>query len=135
MLRYLSSKEGKKYFDFLSAYSAVNQGHVHPKILKTFIEQAQTLTLTSRAVFNNKLGVIYKKLHDVFGYEKALLMNSGVEAGESAIKFARRWGYDVKKVEPNKATVLFAKGNFWGRTIAACASSDDPERYKNFGPF
>lgn len=79
--------------------------------------------------------MIYKKLHDVFGYEKALLMNSGVEAGESAIKFARRWGYDVKKVEPNKATVLFAKGNFWGRTIAACASSDDPERYKNFGPF
>lgn len=110
----------------MSAYSAVNQGHVHPKILNTFIEQAKTLTLTSRAVFNNKLGVIEKKLHDVFGYDKALLMNSGVEAGESAIKFARRWGYEVKKVEANKATVLFATGNFWGRTIAACASSDDP---------
>ena len=128
-------KKGKKYFDFLSAYSAVNQGHCHPKILSTFLDQAQTLTLTSRAVYNNRLGVIEKKLCDLFGYQKALLMNSGVEAGQSAIKIARRWGYATKNCEPNKATVLFANGNFWGRTIAACASSDDPERYGEFGPF
>ena len=121
--------------DFLSAYSAVNQGHLHPKIMKTFLEQAQKLTLTSRAVHSNLLGQAEMKLAKTFGYDKVLFMNSGVEAGESAIKFARRWGYAVKKVEPNQATVLFAKGNFWGRTIAACASSDDPERYLNFGPF
>jgi ornithine--oxo-acid transaminase len=121
--------------DFLSAYSAVNQGHVHPKILKTFIEQAQKLTLTSRAVHSNLLGLAEKKLHDMFGYDKTLFMNSGVEAGESAVKFARRWGYVNKKVESDQATVLFAKGNFWGRTIAACGSSEDPERYHNFGPF
>jgi ornithine--oxo-acid transaminase len=126
---------GKTYIDFLSAYSAVNQGHLHPKILKTFLEQAQKLTLTSRAVHSNLLGQAEKKLATMFGYDKVLFMNSGVEAGESAIKFARRWGYDVKGVEPNQATVLFAKGNFWGRTIAACGSSDDPERYHNFGPF
>lgn len=93
------------------------------------------MTLTSRAVHNNLLGLAEKKMHDIFGYDKALFMNSGVEAGESAIKFARRWGYINKKVPPNQATVLFAKGNFWGRTIAACGSSDDPERYVNFGPF
>lgn len=113
----------------------MNQGHCHPKILKAFVEQAQTLTLTSRAVYNNRLGAAEKKLHDIFGYDKALLMNSGVEAGESAVKFARRWGYEAKGVAANQATVLFAKGNFWGRTIAACGSSDDPERYRNFGPF
>lgn len=113
----------------------MNQGHCHPRIVKAFVEQAGQLTLTSRAVYNNKLGLIEKKLHDIFGYDKALLMNSGVEAGESAIKFARRWGYETKKVEANKAAVLFAKGNFWGRTIAACGSSDDPDRYRNFGPF
>lgn len=99
------------------------------------MEQAKKLTLTSRAVFNDQLGVVEKKLHDIFGYEKALMMNSGVEAGESAIKIARRWGYASKGIPQNKATVLFATGNFWGRTIAACASSDDPERYENFGPF
>ena len=99
------------------------------------IEQAKTLTLTSRAVYNNRLGALEKRLHDIFGYDKALLMNSGVEAGESAVKIARRWGYATKNAQPDKATVLFAKGNFWGRTIAACASSDDPERYQDFGPF
>lgn len=121
--------------DFLSAYSAVNQGHVHPKILDTFIEQSKKVTLTSRAVHNSMLGLAEQKLHQVFGYDKALLMNTGVEAGESAIKLARRWGYRVKGIPSNSATVLFAKGNFWGRTIAACASSDDPERYQDFGPF
>lgn len=131
----LMCDSGKKYFDFLSAYSAVNQGHCHPRILSAFLEQSKKLTLTSRAVFNNRLGKLEEKLHQIFGYEKALLMNSGVEAGESGIKLARRWGYMVKNVKPNEATVLFAKGNFWGRTIAACASSDDPERYADFGPF
>lgn len=128
-------KLGKRYFDCLSAYSAVNQGHVHPAILQTFVEQAHKVTLTSRAVYNDRLGLAYEKLADVFGYGKALLMNTGVEAGESAIKFARRWGYRVKQVPPNQATVLFARGNFWGRTIAACGSSDDPDRYRDFGPF
>lgn len=104
----------------------MNQGHCHPKILKTFISQAQRLTLTSRAVYNNRLGKIEEKLNKIFGYQKSLLMNSGVEAGESAIKIARRWGYAAKKIPQNSATVVFAKGNFWGRTIAACASSDDP---------
>ena len=127
--------EGKKYMDFLAAYSAVNQGHLHPKILNTFIEQSKKVTLTSRAVHNSVLGLAEEKLHQVFGYDKALLMNTGVEAGESAIKFARRWGYRVKKIPSNSATVLFAKGNFWGRTIAACASSDDPDRYLDFGPY
>lgn len=91
--------------------------------------------MTSRAVYNSKLGLIEEKLHNIFGYHKSLLMNTGVEAGESAIKFARRWGYEAKHVPHDEATVLFAKGNFWGRTIAACASSDDPDRYRHFGPF
>lgn len=103
--------------------------------MKTFIEQAQRVTLTSRAVYSAELGIAEKRLHDIFGYDKSLFMNTGVEAGESALKFARRWGYSKKKVPTNKATILFAKGNFWGRTIAACASSDDPERYNDFGPF
>lgn len=103
--------------------------------MKTFIEQAQRLTLTSRAVYNNKLGLLEEKLNGLFGYDKALMMNSGVEAGESAVKLARRWGYISKKVPQDQATILFANGNFWGRTLAACASSDDPERYNNFGPF
>ncbi|KAL4427354.1 hypothetical protein ABPG74_002325 [Tetrahymena malaccensis] len=127
--------EGKKYFDFLSAYSAVNQGHCHPKILKTFIEQAQKVTLTSRAFYNSNLGECEKFLSDTFGYQKVLLMNSGCEAGESAIKFARRWAYTVKGVPDNQAKVIFAKGNFWGRSIAACGSSDDPSRFYKFGPF
>lgn len=135
MRRYRPNYTGKTYIDFLSAYSAVNQGHLHPRILATFLQQAQKLTLTSRAVHSSLLGQAEMKLATLFGYDKVLFMNSGVEAGESAIKFARRWGYVVKKVKPNEAKVLFAKGNFWGRTIAACASSDDPERYLNFGPF
>ncbi|EGR30112.1 ornithine aminotransferase, putative [Ichthyophthirius multifiliis] len=127
--------EGKQYMDFLAAYSAVNQGHCHPKILKTFIEQAQKVTLTSRAYYNSNLGECQEFLSNTFGYEKVLLMNSGCEAGESAIKFARRWAYTIKGVPENKAKVIFANGNFWGRSIAACGSSDDPSRYRQFGPF
>lgn len=127
--------EGKKYYDFLSAYSAVNQGHCHPKILKTFIEQASKVTLTSRAFYNSNLGECEKFLSETFGYHKVLLMNSGCEAGESAVKFARRWAYTVKGVPDNQAKVIFAKGNFWGRSIAACGSSDDPSRFYKFGPF
>jgi len=127
--------EGKKYFDFLSAYSAVNQGHGHPKILQTLIDQASKLHLTSRAFYTDQLGLTEKFLSETFGYQKTLMMNSGVEAGESAIKIARRWGYVKKGISKDKAVCLFASGNFWGRTIAACASSDDPERYHLFGPF
>jgi ornithine--oxo-acid transaminase len=126
---------GKRYYDFLAAYSAVNQGHCHPKIVQALIEQSQKLTLTSRAFHNNLLGSAQELLCKTFGYEKALLMNSGVEAGESAVKIARRWGYEVKGIPPNQAKIIFCNSNFWGRTIAACASSDDPDRQKNFGPF
>lgn len=99
---------------------------MHPKLLATFLEQAQKLTISSRAVYNNSLGEAEKYMNEVFGYQKTLFMNTGVEGGESAIKLARRWGYAKKGVQENRATILFAKGNFWGRTIAACASSDDP---------
>lgn len=112
-----------------------NQGHCHPKILKAFIEQAQKLTLTSRALYSDQLGLIEKKLHDLFGYDKSILMNGGVESGETAIKFARRWGYNVKGIPDKKAEIVFPTGNFWGRTIAACGSSDDPLRHGKFGPF
>jgi ornithine--oxo-acid transaminase len=127
--------EGKKYFDYLAAYSAVNQGHNHPKIREALIKQSEILTLTSRAYYNNMLGPWEKYLCELFKYEKVLLMNTGVEACESAIKLARRWAYDVKKVPDNQAHVLFAANNFWGRTIAACGASDDPDRYRRFGPF
>ncbi|CAD8187126.1 unnamed protein product [Paramecium pentaurelia] len=132
---YVWDQEGKKYMDFLAAYSAVNQGHCHEKIYQELIQQASQLTLTSRAFYNNKLGEAEKYITQLFKYDKVLFMNSGVEAGESAIKFARRWAYNIKKVPENEARVLFANGNFWGRTIAACGSSDDPERYNKFGPF
>ncbi|CAD8101298.1 unnamed protein product [Paramecium sonneborni] len=132
---YVWDQEGKKYMDFLAAYSAVNQGHCHEKIYQELIKQASQLTLTSRAFYNNKLGEAEKYITQLFKYDKVLFMNSGVEAGESAIKFARRWAYNIKKVPENQARVLFANGNFWGRTIAACGSSDDPERYYRFGPF
>ena len=132
---YVTDVDGNKYIDFLAAYSAVNQGHCHPKIQQAMIDQLKVLTLTSRAFHTNQLGVTEKYLCDLFKYQKVLMMNSGVEAGESAIKIARRWAYDVKKVPDNQAKVIFAKGNFWGRTIAACGSSDDPERYARFGPF
>jgi ornithine--oxo-acid transaminase len=126
---------GNQYFDFLSAYSAVNQGHCHPKIIDALIQQASVLTLTSRAFHNNLLGVYEEYITKLFGYDKVLPMNTGVEGGETAIKLARRWGYSVKGIPENAAEVVFVEGNFWGRTMAAISSSNDPSSYKNFGPF
>ena len=132
---YLWDVDGKKYFDFLSAYSAVNQGHCHPKIIEVLNSQAKKLTLTSRAFHNDVLGVYEKFITDVFKYDKVLPMNTGVEAGETAIKLARKWGYLKKKIPNNKALIIFANGNFWGRTLAAISSSDDPLSFKGFGPY
>ena len=127
--------DGKRYFDFLSGYSAVNQGHCHPRIIQRLTEQAQQLTLTSRAFHSNLLGEYEKFITDYFGYDKVLPMNTGVEGGETAIKLARRWGYVKKGIPENEAKIVFAKGNFWGRTLAAISSSTDPSSYHNFGPF
>lgn len=127
--------EGNKYYDFLSAYSAVNQGHCHPRILKALQDQAQKLTLTSRAFYNNVLGQYEKYITEYFGYDKVLPMNTGVEGGETAIKLARKWGYKVKGIPENQAQVIFANGNFWGRTLAAISSSNDPSSYEGFGPY
>lgn len=127
--------EGKRYLDFLSAYSAVNQGHCHPKIIQALTQQAQTLTLTSRAFYNDQLGLYAKYVCEYFGFERMLPMNSGVEACETAVKLARRWGYDVKGIEENKAKIVFVEGNFWGRSIAAISASTDPSSFKGFGPF
>lgn len=127
--------DGKQYLDFLSAYSAVNQGHCHPKIIQALQEQSEILTLTSRAFHNNVLGEYEKFITAYFGYDRVLPMNTGVEGGETAIKLARKWGYEVKGIAENKAHVLFAEGNFWGRTIAAISSSDDEDSYGNFGPY
>ena len=132
---YLYDVDGKKYFDFLSGYSAVNQGHCHPTIIKTLQEQASKLTLTSRAFHNNLLGEYEKYITHYFGYDKVLPMNTGVEGGETAIKLARRWGYSVKGIPENQAKIIFAEGNFWGRTLAAISSSTDPISYKGFGPY
>lgn len=132
---YMWDVEGKKYMDFLSGYSAVNQGHCHPKIVAALIDQAQKLTLTSRAFHNNVLGEYSKYITEYFGYDKVLPMNTGVEGGETAVKLARRWGYTVKGIPENKAKIIFAENNFWGRTMAAISSSTDPSSYKNFGPF
>jgi ornithine--oxo-acid transaminase len=132
---YVYDVDDKRYIDCLSAYSALNQGHCHPKIVKTAIQQLQNLTLTSRAFFNDKLGLAEAYLTKLAGYDKCVFMNTGVEGGETAIKLARRWGYCKKKIPDNRAKVIFCRGNFWGRTLAACGSSDDPERYRAFGPF
>lgn len=132
---FLWDVDGKKYYDFLSGYSAVNQGHCHPKIIDTLIEQSKKLTLTSRAFHNNLLGEYEKFITGFFGYDKVLPMNTGVEGGETAIKLARRWAYAKKGVEENHARVVFAEGNFWGRTLAAISSSTDPSSYKGFGPY
>ena len=127
--------QGKKYFDFLSGYSAVNQGHCHPKIIKALIDQAQTLTLTSRAFYNDKLGEYEKYITTLLGYDKILPMNSGAEAVETGIKLARRWGYAVKGIEENKARIIVCEGNFHGRTSAVISFSTDPSSYNNFGPY
>ena len=132
---FLYDVDGKRYFDFLSGYSAVNQGHCHPAIIKALTVQAQKLTLTSRAFYNNLLGEYEKYITEYFGYDKVLPMNTGVEGGETAIKLARRWGYAVKGIPENQAKVIFAQGNFWGRTLAAISSSTDPSSYNGFGPF
>lgn len=127
--------EGKKYFDFLAAYSAVNQGHCHPRIIKALTTQAQKLTLCSRAFYNSLLGEYEKFITEYFGYDKVLPMNTGVEGDETAMKLARRWAYNVKGVEKNKAKLVFAKGNFMGRTLGAISASNDPSSYEGFGPF
>ena len=127
--------EGKKYMDFLSAYSAVNQGHCHPKILQALYDQAKKLTLTSRAFYNSVLGEYEKYITDYFGYDKVLPMNTGVEGGETAVKLARKWAYTVKGVPENQAQIVFAEGNFWGRTLGAISSSTDPDCYEGFGPY
>ena len=127
--------EGRRYYDFLSGYSAVNQGHCHPRIIEALVKQSEKLTLTSRAFHSNLLGEYAKYITGYFGYDKVLPMNTGVEGGETAIKLARRWAYDRKGVEENKAGILFAEGNFWGRTLAAISSSTDPSSYKGYGPF
>jgi ornithine--oxo-acid transaminase len=132
---FLWDVEGKRYYDFLSGYSAVNQGHCHPRIIESLIEQAKKLTLTSRAFHNNLLGKYEQFIAEYFGYDKVLPMNTGVEGGETAIKLARRWAYAKKGVEENKAKIIFAEGNFWGRTLAAISSSTDPSSYHQFGPF
>ena len=132
---YLWDVEGKKYFDFLSAYSAVNQGHCHPKIISALINQSRKLTLTSRAFHNNILGQYEKFIADFFEYDKVLPMNTGVEGGETAVKLARKWGYEVKKIPKDSAKIIFVEGNFWGRTLGAISSSTDPSSTNGFGPF
>jgi len=132
---FLYDVEGRKYYDFLSAYSAVNQGHCHPKILQALNDQAANLTLTSRAFHNDVLGPYEKYITNYFGYDRVLPMNTGVEGGETAVKLCRRWGYDVKGIPANKAKVIFAEGNFWGRTLAAISSSTDPLSRTGFGPY
>ena len=127
--------EGKKYLDFLSAYSAVNQGHCHPKIINTLVEQAQILTLTSRAFYNDVLGEYEKFVTELFGYDKVLPMNTGVEGDETAVKLARKWAYDVKGIKKYEAKIIVANENFHGRTMMAVSASTDPECYDGFGPF
>jgi ornithine--oxo-acid transaminase len=132
---WVTDVEGRKFLDCLAAYSAVNQGHCHPKIYEVFVEQAKHVTLTSRAFRNDKLPMLYKKLNEMTGYEMSLPMNSGAEAVETAIKTARRWGYDVKGVENDKAEIIVATGNFHGRTTTIVGFSDDPSSFGGFGPF
>ena len=127
--------EGNEYFDFLSAYSAVNQGHCHPKIIDALIEQAKTLTLTSRAFYSNNLGDYEKFITEFFGFDMVLPMNSGAEAVETAIKLSRKWGYDKKGIENGKAVIVFADGNFHGRTVTIISASVDPDCREGFGPF
>ncbi|QCX39338.1 ornithine--oxo-acid transaminase [Aureibaculum algae] len=127
--------EGNKYYDFLSAYSAVNQGHCHPKIINALKEQADTLTLTSRAFYNDKLGQYEKYVTDYFGFEKVLPMNTGAEAVETAIKIARKWGYEKKGIPSNKAKIIVCENNFHGRTVTIISASNDPVATENFGPF
>jgi ornithine--oxo-acid transaminase len=127
--------EGRKYFDFLSGYSAVNQGHCHPKIVEAFVEQAHTLTLTSRAFYNDKLGEFEKYITRLLGYDKVLPMNTGVEAVETSIKLCRKWAYEVKGIPENEAKIIVCNNNFHGRTTTVISFSSDPSSKNNFGPF
>ncbi len=132
---YVWDVEGKQYYDFLSAYSAVNQGHCHPRIVDAMMEQSKTLTLTSRAFHNNVLGVYEKYVTDYFGFDKVLPMNTGAEAVETAIKLCRKWAYEVKGIEENKAKIIVCENNFHGRTTTIISFSNDPDARKNFGPY
>lgn len=132
---FLWDVEGKRYYDFLSAYSAVNQGHCHPKIVNAMVEQAKTLTLTSRAFYNDCLGPYEKYITEYFGYDKMLPMNSGAEADETALKLCRRWAYDKKGIPENEAKIIVCLGNFHGRTITVISMSNDPDSFKGFGPY
>jgi len=127
--------EGKRYFDFLSAYSAVNQGHCHTKIIDALVDQARTLTLTSRAFYNNILGVYEKYITEYFGYDKVLPMNSGAEADETALKLCRKWAYKVKGIPENQAKIIVCENNFHGRTITIISMSTDPDAYRDYGPY
>ena len=132
---YLYDVTGRRYFDFLSSYSSVNQGHCHPRLVKKMKRQCETLTLCSRAFQSEKLCEFYHYMNRMFKYDRCLPMNTGVEAGETAIKLARLWGYKHKKIPENKAEIVVAKSNFWGRSLAAVSSSTDPLCYNNFGPY
>ena len=132
---YVWDVEGKKYYDFLSAYSAVNQGHCHPKIVNAMIEQAQTLTLTSRAFYNDKLGVYEEYVTNYFGFDKVLPMNTGAEAVETALKLCRKWAYEKKGIPENEAQIIVCDGNFHGRTTTIISFSNDENARKNFGPY
>ncbi|MFA6924145.1 MAG: ornithine--oxo-acid transaminase [Bacteroidales bacterium] len=132
---YLWDVDGKRYFDFLSAYSAVNQGHCHPKIIGAMLEQAQKLTLTSRAFYNDSLGAYEKYVTEFFGYDKVLPMNSGAEGDETAIKLCRKWAYVKKGIKENEAKIICCENNFHGRTVTVISMSTDPDSYSGFGPF
>lgn len=132
---HLWDPEGNKYYDFLSAYSAVNQGHCHPRIVKKLKEQAEKLNLVSRAFYSDQLGNYEKFMHDLFGYDKLLPMNTGAEGVETAIKLCRKWSYEKKNLTPEKATIIVAKGNFHGRTTSIISFSNDPVARENFGPY
>lgn len=132
---FLWDVEGKKYYDFLAAYSAVNQGHCHPEIISALVNQASKLTLTSRAFYNDSLGEYEKFITKFFGYDKVLPMNTGVEAVETAVKLARRWGYKMKNIPDNQAKIVWVKDNFHGRTLSSISASTDPTSYGGFGPF
>ena len=132
---YLWNPEGERFIDCLSAYSAVNQGHCHPRLIKVMTEQASRLTLTSRAFYSDALGEYCKYITEYFGYERVLPMNTGVEGGETAVKLARRWGYLHKNIPDTQARVVFVEGNFWGRTLSAISTSTDPTCRDGFGPY
>jgi|SRR5690554_1211914 len=132
---YVWDVEGKKYYDFLSAYSAVNQGHCHPKLVQAMNRQAQTLALTSRAFYNDQLGIYEKKITELFGFDKVLPMNSGAEAVETAIKLTRKWAYEVKGIAEDQALIVVCENNFHGRTTTIISFSNDPDARKNYGPY